>query len=591
MANTHENMEFGISEVKKLADTRVFGAVIITIDRENNQADIETDKWGRIDDVPFHFHCGGEETVDRGNEAFFEDDPVYVMYEGGRGFPNETPDASNLKIVAHREMLYPCYGYLVIQVGECFTVWDVKNNEVVDEITININGEERVINPPCPRSEITPWLETMVRSNTSIVDAPLFVNQFSVSPTDMFRYDCNTPFVWTWSPSGYVSAWEPPCEEITCSFIDHPDFSCDYEWTTTSSGSPRNYCNDKDHGFASASVIDFYDQAEGTTYMATLWGGAWNLDYRRPGGSIGWRGCIAQKRDYERIFSQGVGGTLTLDHQIQTPIGNIDLPWSDSMTVLGATSMGHVYSGYLASNCRMNYFDGLRSTELSNFEDDESCNFLTAYEFFHATEDISNLKYDKLMGVTHFKPMKRHGASLLTDDHGEHSWFNAVQIYLVDTFYISGEMDVLVPLSEPSQYPTVNYCNHEVKVIAACENISSAQAESFRPIDQTRNTALENAIKSLYDYARIYHGVASDMLGPDELHMPSDQFTCEWVFGYVWEGIPLDDLSQYGDKTSCEEAGYRWDQYGQACKLPNNQEDCEAVGAIWENGMCEWESG
>lgn len=593
-ANKHQHIKFGMSEVKELVNTRVVNAVIIEIDMENNTADIETNRWGRVDDVPFFFHCGGEETVDHGHEAFYEDDPVLVMCINQRENPDSVP---TMKIVAHAEKLYPCYGYLVIQVGECFTIWDVHNQEIPDAIIMNEGTEtETRIAFPCSREEIQPWLESMTRTTTLSAiegDENLYISQFDHEGTFgpiRIRPDCNVPHVWTWDPSSRQIAYDPPCHSMVCILDDGDDWDCEFSWFATG----NDYCPGKG-GFATVHATEGYEEVDAFTNMATNWGFSWNMAFLRENDNSITERCITQFREWQRTEWQTGTNLLSVQHEIQTPLrlangdqGVIQLPWDDIMTH-GENSLIHNYNGYLCANSRIDYHESLRTSRLSLYAPWISGypNIIVAYEDFHSTQDISKPIYDKVMGVTYFVPISRKQGT--SDDTNDHRWMNVAQIYLVETFYISGTITAEFPVSEPCPYPTSNVHTHEVKVLAACESISGNERLSgYNPFAQVNNADLVAGIQNLYAFAREFHAVQSDMLGPSEWIPPSDEISCMHVQGCVWNEFVTNDPGQYHNVESCEQAGFAWNTYYNECRLPSDKTACEAVGAIWNGYSCKW---
>jgi len=581
MARLHENIDFPTSDIKKLVNTRVIEAVIIEIDRAENTADIETTRWGRVDEVPFHFHCGGEETTDRGHEAFFEDDPVMVVCVNARENPSSVPQ---MKIVAHKDNLYPCYGYLVIQYGECFTVWDVINQGVP---TIYAGGSE--IKLPCDRETIQPWLLNMRRVSTRLEDSGLFQSQImgQFFP-DTFRTGCNVPHVWTWDWSDRTMVYDPPCHTVACEIIDDPDLDCEFTWWAGGIDS----CPDMG-GFATVERINYFEEVDAFTHMAVNWGGSWSLGYQKGDFSLA-TGCILQRRFWQRTRSPSEG-TLNVQHDIVTPLKRpsgevaiISLPWNDSVVFGGNGTIGHIFDGYLCSNARMNYYDGLRSSRMSWYDPVTTADVpvVVAYEHFHSTEDASDPVYDKLMGVTYFSPIIQKSAG---DADSEHPWMNVCQVYMVDTFRIFGEMTVEGPVTSPGPLPTSQGHGHEVKLAAACESVTAAERfESFSPFDQSSNPNLESAIQSLCAFSRDHHKIESDMLGPSSWQPPNYRQACEDTLGCVWIEYAAGDPGEHTTQQDCSDAGFEWDAQSETCRLPTNQDACEAVGAEWLDGICVW---
>jgi hypothetical protein len=81
MASDHEYItEYG-HDVVGLYNTCILKAVIVSVDYDNDKADIELTEpaLGLRNDIPIFYHCAGEETTNGGSVAFNEDDEVLVF--------------------------------------------------------------------------------------------------------------------------------------------------------------------------------------------------------------------------------------------------------------------------------------------------------------------------------------------------------------------------------------------------------------------------------------------------------------------------------------------------------------------------------
>lgn len=103
----HEYITYTTSELKELFASVGVPGVIISIDTESEPktCDVETDKWGLIEDVPFFYHCE-DNTTTLGYEAFEteSDDPdaSHVMLLVKNGLNNDkkpNPAYDEIKVV------------------------------------------------------------------------------------------------------------------------------------------------------------------------------------------------------------------------------------------------------------------------------------------------------------------------------------------------------------------------------------------------------------------------------------------------------------------------------------------------------------
>ena len=94
MAHDHEQIVYGMNDVKELYDASVMTGTIISV-YESDKADVDISGLGLRSSVPIFYHCPGEDTVYGGAVAFEEGDSVYVLNKKGR----LNPSASDLQIV------------------------------------------------------------------------------------------------------------------------------------------------------------------------------------------------------------------------------------------------------------------------------------------------------------------------------------------------------------------------------------------------------------------------------------------------------------------------------------------------------------
>jgi hypothetical protein len=95
MAHDHEQIVYDIDEVKELFDASVMTGTIVSVDYDNDTADVNIGELGLISDIPIFYHCEGSNTVVGGSAAFYEDDGVYVLNKNGR----LNPSTSDLQVV------------------------------------------------------------------------------------------------------------------------------------------------------------------------------------------------------------------------------------------------------------------------------------------------------------------------------------------------------------------------------------------------------------------------------------------------------------------------------------------------------------
>lgn len=171
MASNYEPIEYDVGEVRELFDSCIFVGTITKVKHDVNKANVETEEWGTISDIPIHYHCPGKETVDDGHLAFEEGDEVYLLHDGSQLPPNP----STLKVVGRVEGLKVCpQDYVLVRFqnddtgtpDKCF-VWDV--NAIGVAINIPKNGGGFALFP-CDFGDITQWY-----SQTGGVDNPLYI--------------------------------------------------------------------------------------------------------------------------------------------------------------------------------------------------------------------------------------------------------------------------------------------------------------------------------------------------------------------------------------------------------------------------------
>ena len=73
-----EEIDFILTDNRSLLALRVIPVTIIEINDDNATADVETDIWGRVDDVVIHYHCQSRTDILGGHKAFRADDEVVM---------------------------------------------------------------------------------------------------------------------------------------------------------------------------------------------------------------------------------------------------------------------------------------------------------------------------------------------------------------------------------------------------------------------------------------------------------------------------------------------------------------------------------
>lgn len=93
----HENIEYGMDDVKELFDSSVMTGTIIEVDYGSDTATVAIDGVGQKSGVAIFYHCAGAETVAGGSLAFLEGDSVYIVNKAG-----------SMKIVGFTDGLKQC---------------------------------------------------------------------------------------------------------------------------------------------------------------------------------------------------------------------------------------------------------------------------------------------------------------------------------------------------------------------------------------------------------------------------------------------------------------------------------------------------
>ena len=139
MAHDHEEIVYGMNEVKELFDASVLTGTIVSVDTDNDKAHVNISGFGQINDVPIFYHCPGSIVVEGGSVAFSEGDSVYVLNKEGK----VSPGASDLQIVGFVDGLRPC-------VWEPWNgpeitsnhPWDIKEDEAHENVELVAGGLE-----------------------------------------------------------------------------------------------------------------------------------------------------------------------------------------------------------------------------------------------------------------------------------------------------------------------------------------------------------------------------------------------------------------------------------------------------------------
>lgn len=179
MASDYEPIEYDVGEVRELFDSCIFVGTITQVKHDVNKADVETEEWGTISDIPIHYHCPDSETVDDGHLAFEEDDSVYVLHDGSR-FPLS---ASTLKIVGfvvglkdcvYRFYIKPKFNTLYAEKGEQAIgikfEWEAQSYE----IWAKTHGSEWHPDPQLPVGVAGPF-EIPGKAAKNLIDIDIYV--------------------------------------------------------------------------------------------------------------------------------------------------------------------------------------------------------------------------------------------------------------------------------------------------------------------------------------------------------------------------------------------------------------------------------
>lgn len=93
----HENIEYGMNDVKELFDSSVMTGTIIEVNYDSDMAQVAIDGIGQKSGIPIFYHCADADTVAGGSLAFSEGDSVYILNKAG-----------SMKIVGFTDGLKPC---------------------------------------------------------------------------------------------------------------------------------------------------------------------------------------------------------------------------------------------------------------------------------------------------------------------------------------------------------------------------------------------------------------------------------------------------------------------------------------------------
>lgn len=153
-ARAHEWIDFGL-DVREVTDLCIVRATTIAIHATGNQADIEIETYGRVNNVPIFYHCQEDTDTDEGWAAFEDDMPVLAIRYKHRRDQNISyaviSPAEGL-IECTRGHLYLCFGgnerVIKFQYAEGSGVFAVdqelttpEGNALIREILPAWNGE------------------------------------------------------------------------------------------------------------------------------------------------------------------------------------------------------------------------------------------------------------------------------------------------------------------------------------------------------------------------------------------------------------------------------------------------------------------
>lgn len=178
MASIHESFEYSVNEVTELFDTSMITGVIITVDHDNNTADVEIDGLGAVSAIPIHYHCEGATTVDDGHLAFTADDEVLIWAKS----------LHEMKIVGFPDGIKACGEFVYVEYGSFCFVW----NPVDDDYAKIKKADKTDVTFPALKSEpaIIKWFHSTQELETNEC-YPSIISEGVPS----IAFEANSPFI------------------------------------------------------------------------------------------------------------------------------------------------------------------------------------------------------------------------------------------------------------------------------------------------------------------------------------------------------------------------------------------------------------
>jgi len=140
-----ESIDFDKDDNRSLFGLRALPATIIEMGA-NDTADVETDRFGRLNGVPIHYHCPGQITVDGGSAGFAEEDEVVlaiadVAHDAHVPGPDQPPQLR--WIIGHldgiRRTCVPDY-WMFELTPRVVLVYDLNANKIATDIPDGYGG-------------------------------------------------------------------------------------------------------------------------------------------------------------------------------------------------------------------------------------------------------------------------------------------------------------------------------------------------------------------------------------------------------------------------------------------------------------------
>ena len=176
-----DTIDFATRDNRLLFGLRAIPAVVIEVNANADTADVETDRWGRLNDVPIHYHCPGKTSVHGGSAGFAEDAEV-VLAIAGVAYDAHLPGPANppqLRWIigfwdGNRRGCFPDYWIFKAQLPwpdnnrHYITVYDINARAVAEDIPDGYGG---FLVFPCPQysgdHDVLTYWKTMTQEKST----------------------------------------------------------------------------------------------------------------------------------------------------------------------------------------------------------------------------------------------------------------------------------------------------------------------------------------------------------------------------------------------------------------------------------------